>query len=535
MATFLSKLDNFTIILTLVVIAVYVISAVYVKRKKNKKELEAKRRWIEQLPSLVSTCGVLGTFIGITIGLIGFDTADIAGSIPTLLGGLSTAFFTSLGGMIGSLLLSKQVNCYFDDVEKGVSDATSAATMVVEAIQSLVGEYQKQNSAQKSFYTDITNKIGFIESNISKMQTNQVEKVHINGILNNIQEAQITIQDWMNVLIPSIKRTQEGTEVISEIILKLDSTTGIIQSDIKEMVKIVPDIQRINSNLGELLDIESAIPTTMDEISDKVTKLTDKLHSEVMEIEDAMGKTNKLLEIKFDEFTELLKKSNTEALVEVMKRVTEEFQKQMGKLINKLVQENFEQLNKSVEQLNKWQVENKEMIVSLTKQYKQMADNFDATSTTLTKVGGDTKLLVSDGGKLRQIIDALNKVLIEDTKFIEVSNKLADTATLTKDNMQKFDDSTKALNEWVKKQRNFVDGVNLLINKLDEISKINDYSEEFWKNTKKGLNDAVGAIRGSVDALNNEIGELDEHFYQRLNATLSELDTCMQAMIQGRR
>ena len=172
MATFLSKLDNFTIILTLVVIAVYVISAVYVKRKKNKKELEAKRRWIEQLPSLVSTCGVLGTFIGITIGLIGFDTADIAGSIPTLLGGLSTAFFTSLGGMIGSLLLSKQVNCYFDDVEKGVSDATSAATMVVEAIQSLVGEYQKQNSAQKSFYTDITNKIGFIESNISKMQTN---------------------------------------------------------------------------------------------------------------------------------------------------------------------------------------------------------------------------------------------------------------------------------------------------------------------------------------------------------------------------
>ena len=30
-------------------------------------------------------------------------------------------------------------------------------------------------------------------------------------------------------------------------------------------------------------------------------------------------------------------------------------------------------------------------------------------------------------------------------------------------------------------------------------------------------------------------GELDEHFYQRLNATLSELDTCMQAMIQGRR
>ena len=83
-----------------------------------------------------------------------------------------------------------------------------------------------------------------------------------------------------------------------------------------------------------------------------------------------MDKTNSLLERKFDEFTELLKKSNTEALVEVMKEVTAEFQKQMDALISKLIQENFDQLNKSVERLNQWQQENKEMIASLTKQYK---------------------------------------------------------------------------------------------------------------------------------------------------------------------
>ena len=536
MGTLFAKLDAFTIILTLAVIAIYVGFAIYVLQKKRNGQLEAKRRWIEQLPSLVSTVGVLGTFIGITKGLIGFNTDDIAGSIPTLLGGLSTAFFTSLAGMIGSLLLSKQVNGSFDEVEKGVSDATSAATMVVKAIQSLVGEYQKQNNAQNTFFTDVTKKISNIESNISQLQSNQVAKSQVESLQSKIQDAQELLQKGLDEqVIPTIKHTQENIDFAVEIIPRLITETKDIRSNIKEVAKIIPDVQRINTNLGELMDIEGTIPTTMDEISDKVTKLTDKLHSEVVEIEDAMDKTNSLLEMKFDEFTELLKKSNTEALVEVMKKVTEEFQKQMGKLINKLVQENFDQLNKSVEQLNKWQVENKEMIASLTKQYKQMADNFDATSTTLTKVGGDTKLLVSDGGKLRQIVDALSKVLIEDTRFIEVSAKLAETATLTKDNMQKFDDSTKSLNEWVKKQRNFVDGVNLLLNKLDEINKINDYSEEFWKTTKKGLNDAIGTIKGSIDALNNEIGELDEHFYQRLNATLAELDTCMQAMIQGRR
>ena len=40
--------------------------------------------------------------------------------------------------------------------------------------------------------------------------------------------------------------------------------------------------------------------------------------------------------------------------------------------------------------------------------------------------------------------------------------------------MEKFDESTKILNDWVRKQRNFVDGVQLLIEKLDELNKIDD-------------------------------------------------------------
>ena len=85
---------------------------------------------------------------------------------------------------------------------------------------------------------------------------------------------------------------------------------------------------------------------------------------------------------KFDDFSVLLQKNNTEALVEVMKKVTEEFQSQMNALISKLVTENFEQLNNSVEKLNKWQIENKEMIQSLTSQYKEMTINFEQTSTS---------------------------------------------------------------------------------------------------------------------------------------------------------
>ena len=61
-----------------------------------------------------------------------------------------------------------------------------------------------------------------------------------------------------------------------------------------------------------------------------------------------------------------------------------------------------------------------------------MTANFEQTSTTLTKVSGDTRLLVSDGGKLRQLIDALNQVIIEDQKFVKIVAQIEETATLSK-------------------------------------------------------------------------------------------------------
>ncbi|MEG3116448.1 hypothetical protein R3F72_15110 [Salinicola sp. 4072] len=50
-------------------------------------------------PNLLTSLGMLGTFIGIVIGLLHFDPNDIDGSISLLLGGLQTAFMTSLFGM----------------------------------------------------------------------------------------------------------------------------------------------------------------------------------------------------------------------------------------------------------------------------------------------------------------------------------------------------------------------------------------------------------------------------------------------------
>lgn len=56
--------------------------------------------------TLMTSLGILGTFIGIVIGLLGFDTNNIDGSIPALLEGLKTAFITSICGLVGAIIFN---------------------------------------------------------------------------------------------------------------------------------------------------------------------------------------------------------------------------------------------------------------------------------------------------------------------------------------------------------------------------------------------------------------------------------------------
>ena len=57
------------------------------------------RRTADLGPSLLTTTGILGTFVGIALGLYHFDTSSVEASIPALLEGLKTAFFASVFGV----------------------------------------------------------------------------------------------------------------------------------------------------------------------------------------------------------------------------------------------------------------------------------------------------------------------------------------------------------------------------------------------------------------------------------------------------
>jgi competence ComEA-like helix-hairpin-helix protein len=60
----------------------------------------------KDLKSQIVSMGVLGTFVGIFIGLQAFNPDDIVNSVNGILVGLKTAFFTSIVGMSVSTILA---------------------------------------------------------------------------------------------------------------------------------------------------------------------------------------------------------------------------------------------------------------------------------------------------------------------------------------------------------------------------------------------------------------------------------------------
>ena len=56
-------------------------------------------------PTILTSIGIFGTFLGVALGLLEFDTDNIQASVPGLIEGLKTAFWTSIVGLLGALIV----------------------------------------------------------------------------------------------------------------------------------------------------------------------------------------------------------------------------------------------------------------------------------------------------------------------------------------------------------------------------------------------------------------------------------------------
>ena len=397
----------------------------------------------ESIPTVFTTLGVLGTFLGIYFGLKEFKVTQITESIPTLLDGLKTAFVTSIWGISLSLIFGKISQVVLNKVELEVPPKATDELAVLNDISTS---------------------------------------------LNLLKDGQLTQNE------------------ISEKIFK------ILGGNSKK--SLLNQFQKLREEQAEYIEASK---------------------KNVERVINSMNKNNELLQKKFDEFSELLAKNNTEALVEVMKSATEQFNTQMSALIEKLVQENFQELNNSVNRMNKWQQENKKMISDLTSKFNDVSKDFEVSSVSIKEITENTNKLTDENSHLTKLIKDLQKVMIDDTKFSEITSNLTNTVEILKENTEAFDDTTNKLNEWIKSEHNFKDSVEILIDRLREIEKIKDINGEFWKNTETQLNKGLGVITQASNELRENLDEVNNEFKEQLNQTLVSLDELIQRIIADKK
>lgn len=423
------------------------------------------------IPSVFPTLGIFCTALGITIGIWNFDTTDIQGSIPQLLGGLKLAFIATMAGIIGLIVFQKW--------------------------NALIQKEIEESPNKPIKYSDELNAITALNNNIIDLKESLLQSIE-----KNLEEKVAAKFSALENQFENLnKLTSENNKIVGDSLLKVNQTNEKSSKELKDQFVL---LREESKSIGQ------------------------KSNDNTKEIIEAMSSNNKFIVKKFDEFSDLMAKNNTEALVDVMKNATEQFNTQMSELINKLVQENFAELNKSVQSMNDWQRENKEQIQKLTDNFQKTTELFDISSKTLAEVAKNTESLVDNEGKLVKLVTTLETVLIEENNFSEITNKLTSTIDTLKQTTESFDETTNKLNDWVRTERNFKESADIIIHKLEEFR---DFKSDVWQNYRKEMEKSVSIIKKVSNQLGEDLTNINNEFYERLNDTLTNLDLCIQRFL----
>lgn len=210
-----------------VVLSIFILLSPFLLRRKQS---------VSNLSSLVVTFGILGTFIGIFLGLITFQVTDIYGSVPKLLEGLKIAFLTSIAGMIAGVLVKVFPAIYGIEIEETSDDS---------AIESMIR---------------ILNEINANQIEISKRETEQLRKIERalcgegdTTLLTQIQKLRTLISDKQDDL---IKEFREFAKTMAENNSKalIDALTQVMRDfNTKINEQFGENFKQLNDAVGKIL------------------------------------------------------------------------------------------------------------------------------------------------------------------------------------------------------------------------------------------------------------------------------------------
>lgn len=337
--------------------------------------------------------GLLGTFLGLTLGIKDFDsssTQNIQKSIQLLLSGMGTAFITSLVGMLLSMIysfcdkywrnrLSKHLHVltkkldslyYIDDrtlddlneqalaksiastmkevVEHEMRSVVNAlnekltynnesgeATTIANAIREILKENQEQSKALKSFSTDLAIELnnGFDEVLSRQMQQK------ILPLMENVDATTKAIVEHIDQMASQV--SSPATDMIQTVVDELKNSMSEMMKEFSSGLSgsATNELETLAHQLGTAAQSMADFPDNMASISSTLQVTIEEVKNAVSEISNTSANANSTAMQQMQEQITFATGAISTAIAEVkdvMSGISQSSQEQSNQMVSKL-------------------------------------------------------------------------------------------------------------------------------------------------------------------------------------------------------
>lgn len=387
---------------------------------------------ITLLPNVAVSLGILGTFVGIYLGLLEFNVSNISGSIPELLEGLKTAFSTSIAGLVTSIILK------FVFEGKAVQEESKSDVQQDDPVELLKSIVSGINNLEKSSREIEKSIVSCFRSNEEFSLISQLKLIR-----QEIIDTRREVSDSFNTFAEKI--AESSTDAL---VKALEKVIGDFNTLLNELVS--ESFKELSSAMIKLTEWQENYKTHIDETQDKINTLLDHMKQTVAILDgtaDRISEINESLENidsslggisvsaeDISEHVESLKLQNS-VLRESISAI-----KQIGEEAKSVVPAITEQINNLTQKLET-------TVLNLTEKFESnssLVTRFVEKSTTDIQ-----KAVDSHSEKIQSSIETIDKGLEEELS--KALNSLAGSlASLSAKFVEDYQPLTERLREVVR-------------------------------------------------------------------------------------
>lgn len=305
----------------------------FLKEKQYSKE--------SMLGNIASTIGVLGTFVGISIGLWKFNPNDITSSVPLLLSGMKIAFATSIIGMTASILM-KYIALKNED-EENIDDIMELFnTMIAESrnVNTTLIENQKQtenvlnkvseiwSSHQENLIVELKREILSLNNNtISKQEELIVEFKKLGECFTLLNSGVNDLLTWQENYKETIEITTKELETViktihnaDESIESISKNSSLIKENNENLSEVLKEINKAQNVIIEsnksIIEISNTAKESIPQINEHFTNIDNRTKESTAYLQTLISENINNIKSYLETITEDVLSKTTQSIYE---------------------------------------------------------------------------------------------------------------------------------------------------------------------------------------------------------------------------